>query len=65
MGKNFKEMNAYYYLNGIRDVPKNILIRLFKKWNRHNFYVGTMKAERVNKKEKIFDNDWKKELEDN
>lgn len=63
MGRNYKEMSAYHYLHDIGKVPKNILIRLFKKWNRHNFDVDEMRLNRVRKKQEIFDRDWKKEIE--
>lgn len=62
MGKNYKEISAYHYIHDIGNIPKNILIKLKKKWNSHNFDVGEYRADRVRKKQEIFDNDWKDEL---
>lgn len=64
MGKNYKEISAYNYLHDISNIPKNMLIKLKKKWNRHNFDIDEMRADRVRKKQEIFDNDWKSELND-
>ena len=64
MGKNYKEMSAYHYLHDISDIHKNMLIKLKKKWNRHNFNVDEMRYNRVMKKQEIFDKDWRNELKD-
>lgn len=64
MGKNYKEMSAYHYLHNISNIPKNMLIKLKKKWNRHNFDIDEMRADRVRKKQEIFDKDWRNELKD-
>lgn len=62
MGRNYKEKAAYHYLHDIKSVPRKMMIKLFKKWNRHNFDIDEMRYNRVMKKEHIFDRDWKKEI---
>ena len=64
MGKNHKEISAYHYLHDIGNMTKNMLIKLKKKWNRHNFDVGEYRSNSVKKKQEIFDDDWKNELKD-
>lgn len=62
MGKNYKEIFSYKYLHDIGRVPRKFLIKLFKKWNRHNFDINEMRARRNKIKQNIFDKDWKNEL---
>lgn len=62
MGKNYKEVFSYRYLHNIGKVPKKFLIKLFKKWSRHNFDIDEMRANRKKKKQEIFDKAWKNEL---
>lgn len=65
MGKNYKEVLAYHYLHGISDIPRNMLVKLKKKWSRHNFNIGEYRADRVRKRQEIFDKDWNNELKNN
>lgn len=62
MGKDYKQRAAYRYLHGIGDIPKKMLIRIFKKWNRHNFDIGEMRADKVDKIDKILVEDMINEL---
>lgn len=62
MGKNRKEVFAYKYLHDISEIPRNILIMLKKKWNRRNFDVGEYRKDRVCKKYKINEIEFKQEV---
>lgn len=62
MGKDYKQRAAYRYLHGTGDIPRKMLIRIFKKWNRHNFDIGEMRADKVDKIDKILVEDMINEL---
>ena len=45
MGKNYKERSAYAYLHDTgRNIPRKLLYRIKRKWWRHNFDIGEMRA---------------------
>lgn len=62
MGKNYKEKSAYLYLHEISKISYNMLIKLRKKWNRHNFDVDEMRAQKKSKIERIIDKDLDNEI---
>lgn len=62
MGKNYKEKSAYLYLHEIRKISYKMLIKLRKKWNRHNFDVDEMRAYKKNKMEHILDKEQENEI---
>lgn len=45
MGKDYKERAAYAYLHDTgRNIPRKLLYRIKRKWWRHNYEIGEMRA---------------------
>lgn len=63
MGKNYLEQASYNYLHGVKEIPRKMVIKLIKKWNRHNFDLDEMRHYRKKEIEKIEDKNMNDELQ--
>ncbi len=49
MSKNDKERAAYAWIHETgRNIPRKLLYRIKRKWWRHNYDIGEMRAKRKN-----------------
>lgn len=47
MSKNYKERAAYAWIHETgRNIPRKLLYRIKRKWWRHNYDIGAMRAKR-------------------